>query len=42
MSGNFYCTNNGLTSLDGCPMEVGGGSSRLSRALTKLRDCSRL
>ena len=41
VSGNFYCDNNQLTSLRGCPRTVGGYFSCRSNQLTSLRGCPR-
>ncbi len=39
VSGNFYCHNNQLTSLQGCPESVGGGFYCYSNQLTSLEGC---
>src|SRR5271157_679844 len=39
VSGNFYCENNQLTSLVGCPSNVSGGFCCYNNKLTSLVEC---
>ena len=38
-NGNFFCSDNQLTSLEGCPSEVGGYFDCSSNQLTSLEGC---
>jgi hypothetical protein len=39
VTGNFYCSDNKLTSLEGCPDSVGGHFDCVNNKLTKLEGC---
>ena len=39
VTGSFWCFNNNLTSLEGCPEEVGRNFSCSSNNLTSLKGC---
>jgi len=39
VTGSFYCFNNELTTLDGCPREVGGSFDCCHNQLTSLEGC---
>ena len=39
VGGNFYCSNNNLTSLEGCPSSVGGGFYCSNNNLISLKGC---
>ena len=41
VTGNFYCQSNKLTTLEGCPLEVGGELWCYSNKLTTLESCPR-
>jgi hypothetical protein len=41
VTGNFYCHNNNLTSLEGCPTEIGGDFWCYNNQLTSLEGCPR-
>ncbi len=42
VSGSFYCSNNNLTSLEGCPNEVNGEFSCSYNQLTSLEGLSKI
>ena len=42
VTGSFYCMHNQLTTLEGCPVEVGGYFNCGSNKLTSLEGCPRV